>query len=161
MNLYGIQGIALDWFRSYLTNRTQRCLVNGSLSRICSLKCGVPQGTILGPLLFLEGLNGVNPLATKGQKYYRLLTKREKNYRLPTEILTDYRHGPTLSIFFFSERREYWIISTFLGSNQRYHVTSLFTSYWYHKTRVLKSVCRAHENFFKASRLVLHITRNA
>ena len=49
MNLYRIQGIALDWSRSYLTNRTQRCLVNGSLSRIC----GVPQGTILAPLLFL------------------------------------------------------------------------------------------------------------
>ena len=53
MNLCGIRGTALDWFRSCLTNRTQRCLVNGSLSRICSLKCGVRQGTILGPLLFL------------------------------------------------------------------------------------------------------------
>ena len=57
MNLYGIQEIALDWFRSYLTNRTQRCLVNGSLSRICSLKCGVPKGTIPGPLLLFIYIN--------------------------------------------------------------------------------------------------------
>ena len=57
MNRYGIQGTALDWFKLYLTNRTQRCLVNGSLSEICSLKCGEPQGTILGPLLFLIYIN--------------------------------------------------------------------------------------------------------
>ena len=49
-----VQETAFDWFRLYLTNHTQRCLINGSLSRICSLKCGeVTQGTILGPLLFL------------------------------------------------------------------------------------------------------------
>ena len=53
MNLYGMQGIALGWSRSYLTNRTRRCLVNGPLHRICSLNCGVPQGSIYGPLLFL------------------------------------------------------------------------------------------------------------
>ena len=95
-----------------------------------------------------EGVSGVNWLATKGKKYYRLPTKREKNYRLPTgKLLTDYRHGPTLSIF-FSERRVYCIFSTFLGSNQRYHVTSLFASQ-YHKTRILKSVCRAYaKNFY-------------
>ena len=67
MNLHGIQGIALDWFKSYLTNRTQRCLVNGSLSRICSLKCGVPQGTILGPLLFLIYINGLPNCLTSCQ----------------------------------------------------------------------------------------------
>ena len=77
-----------------------------------------------------------------------LPTKRDKNYRLPTgKLLTDYRHGPTLSIL-FSDRRVYCIFSTFLGGNQRYHVTSLFTSQ-YHKTRILKSVCRAYaKNFY-------------
>ena len=67
MNLYGIQGIALDWIGSYLTNRTQRCLVNGSLSRICSLECGVPQGTILGPLLFLIYINDLPNCLTSCQ----------------------------------------------------------------------------------------------
>ena len=57
MNRYGIQGTSLDWFKSYLTNRAQRCSVNGCLSDFTTLKCGVPQGTILGPLLFLVYIN--------------------------------------------------------------------------------------------------------
>ena len=53
-----------------------------------------------------EGVNGVNRLAKKGERYCRLPTKREKNYRLPTEKrLTDYRHGPTLSTFVFRKLR--------------------------------------------------------
>ena len=90
----------------------------------------------------LEGVNGVNRLATKGKKYYRLPTKREKNYRLPTgNILTHWlpKWTDIIYIFFFSERRVYCI-------NIHY------------KTRVLKSVCREYENFCKTTRLVLHIT---
>ena len=52
-----MQGIGLEWFRSFLRNLTQRCLVNGSLSRVCWHKCGVPWGKILGPLLFLIYIN--------------------------------------------------------------------------------------------------------
>ena len=57
MNQCGIQGKTLDWFKSYLTNRTQRCSVNGCLSDFTTLKCGVPQGAILVPLLFLIYIN--------------------------------------------------------------------------------------------------------
>ena len=50
---YGICRNEYNWFKSYLENRTQMCSINGSLSNNRSLTCGVPQGTILGPLLFL------------------------------------------------------------------------------------------------------------
>ena len=52
-----MQESAYDWFKSYLNNRSQKCVVNGSLSKICSLGCGAPQGTIPGPLLFLIYIN--------------------------------------------------------------------------------------------------------
>ena len=53
----GIQGHVYNWFKSYLDNRTQICSVSGSLSKSCSLQCGIPQGTVLGPLLFLLYIN--------------------------------------------------------------------------------------------------------
>ena len=53
LHLYGITGVSHKWFSSYLDNRTQKFVVNGSLSECCTLKYGIPQGTILEPLLFL------------------------------------------------------------------------------------------------------------
>jgi hypothetical protein len=50
---YGIRGNCLKWFTDYLSNRKQCVSCNGHSSHFLNIKCGVPQGSILGPLLFL------------------------------------------------------------------------------------------------------------
>ena len=49
---YGINGVVLDWFRSYLSNRTQSVIIDGVRSVDKTLEYGVPQGSVLGPVLF-------------------------------------------------------------------------------------------------------------
>ena len=53
LNYFGFRGIVNQWLYSYLSNRTQTTEIGSHISNILNINCGVPQGSVLGPLLFL------------------------------------------------------------------------------------------------------------
>ena len=61
LNHYGIRRVAsFDWFKSYLSDRTQHANINNERSETQTIKYGVPQGSILGALLFLIYINNLS-----------------------------------------------------------------------------------------------------
>ena len=56
---YGFRGIVHKWFKSYLSNRKQFITSDGCKSQLMTIRCGVPQGSILGPLLFILYVNDI------------------------------------------------------------------------------------------------------
>ena len=92
---YGIEGNLLHWFRNFLTNRQQRVVVRGTFSSWTHVRSGVPQETILGPILFLIYVNDISSnisssikMFADDTKVYREITDLENDTRtLQTDIV--------------------------------------------------------------------------
>ena len=83
---YGVRGCSLEWFRSYLSDRNQYVSVNGSNSKFLTITCGVPQGSVLGPLLFFIY---INDLANTSEKLKFYLFADDTNIYFESSALSN------------------------------------------------------------------------
>ena len=104
--IYGIRGIAFNWFKSYLTNRKQFVRFNDTDSTLSNINTGVPQGSILGPLLFILYINDM-------YKSSNML-----NFILFADDTTIYLHNNDVNLAIQSMSSELNNVSEWLSANK-------------------------------------------
>ena len=106
---YGIRGMANNWFKSQLFNRKQFVSINGHISNQTSVKYGVPQGSVIGPLLFLIYINDRNLAITFCKVHHfaddtnllhfsKPVNKLNKYINLDMKNLTDWLNANKISL---------------------------------------------------------------
>lgn len=93
MRALGVTNSLLDWFKDYLTERQQRVVINGTSSEWKHIKAGVPQGSVLGPLLFLvyiddlsKSIKSDNKLFADDTTVYSVLTNEHSVIQLHEDL---------------------------------------------------------------------------
>ena len=126
---YGVDSSSLKWFESYLCDRSQKCSTNGHLSNTAPVTCGVPQGSNLGPLLFLVYINDLpNCLTSASPRIFA----DDTNITFAASTMTNLDKAVNLEL----RNLQRWLITNRLslniaktefmviGSNQRIHTLS-------------------------------------
>ena len=120
MEHYGFRGTSNLWFKNYLTGRTQFVNINGTNSNLREMTCGVPQGSVLGPLLFLLFINDM-PLATE---LFTLLFADDTTYQLSGNNLSELYANANIEL----EKAATWFKSNKLTLNVKKTKYILFRS---------------------------------
>ena len=95
LNHYGVRGNNLLWIQNFLHQRTQSVVLNGKTSSKCDVKSGVPQGTVLGPALFLvyindlpENISSTIRLFADDTYMYRVIESKDDTIKLQNDLNT-------------------------------------------------------------------------
>ena len=136
LELYGIKGQAINLLKSYLTNRKQRCQIRNSFSSEHLIKCGVPQGSILGPLLFLLYINDLPHCLSKTKP--RLFAD-DTNLTASANSMTDLEAAVNSDL----ENLRKWLIANKLSLNVAKTEFILIGS-----KSMIKNISNSHPNVF-------------
>ena len=115
-NVYGITGNALDWFRSYLTDRIQRVVIEDSVSVDQELDFGVPQGSVLGPRIYCMYTKPVSDIIQRHGLSHHSYADDTQLYMTMDHSNNDWRDGLARIELCVSEIRE-WMNQNMLKLN--------------------------------------------
>ena len=109
---YGVDSSSLKWFESYLCDRNQKCSTNGHLSNTAPVSCGVPQGSNLGPLLFLVYISDLpNCLTSASPRIFA----DDTNITFAASTMIDLENAVNLEL----RNLQRWLITNRLSLNHR------------------------------------------
>ena len=133
-----IKGIALKWFRSFLINRSQRVLIGDSLSSSIELSCGVPQGSVLGPVLFNIYVSSLSNVFTANG--FDTLSYADDNNGYQIFSLTSQSEVFNERIPSFIDKLKDWMNNYFLKINESKTELIVFARPVFHRGLTINSV---------------------